>query len=233
MTYTVMMPAAGSGRRMGAGHNKLFLMLGEKPIFIHTLTVFEEDPACEGIILAVKQEEQQEIQAMLVQYKITKVVAIVDGGAERQYSVQACIRAHHNEGIVLVHDAARPFIRRSVIKELVETASKHGAAIAGVRAKDTMKLAQLGIVEETVDRDMLWVVQTPQAFQYDVLKDASNQAEVDGFLGTDESMLVERLGHQVRIVTSTYDNVKMTTQEDLAIGEILLKRHDQDQEENE
>ena len=218
------MPAAGSGQRMGAGYNKLFLMLGEKPIFIHTLTVFEEDPACAGIILAVKQEEQQEIQSMLAQYGITKVVAIVDGGAERQYSVQACIRAHNEKGIVLVHDAARPFIRRKVIRELVETASKHGAAIAAVQAKDTMKLAPSGIVEKTVDRDMLWIVQTPQAFRYDVLKDASDKAEVDGFLGTDESMLVERLGYQVRIVTSTYDNVKMTTQEDLAFGEILLKR---------
>ena len=230
MTYTVMMPAAGSGERMGAGYNKLFLMLGEKPIFIRTLTVFEEDPACAGIILAIKQVEQQEIQSMLDQYGITKVVAIVDGGTERQYSVQACIQAHDHKGIVLVHDAARPFIRRNVIQELVETASKHGAAIAAVQAKDTMKLAPSGIVEKTVDRDMLWIIQTPQAFRYDVLKEASDNAEMDGFLGTDESMLVERLGHPVRIVTSTYDNVKMTTQEDLAFGEILLER--QDQEEN-
>ena len=228
MRYTVMMPAAGSGQRMGAGYNKLFLMLGEKPIFIHTLTAFEEDPACAGIILAVKQKEQQEIQSMLAQYGITKVVSIVDGGAERQYSVQACLRAHEGKGIVLVHDAARPFIRRNVIHELVKTASEHGAAIAAVQAKDTMKIALSGIVEKTVDRDMLWIVQTPQAFRYDVLKDASDQAEVDGFLGTDESMLVERRGHPVRIVTSTYDNVKMTTQEDLAFGEILLKRHDQE-----
>lgn len=224
MTYTVMMPAAGSGQRMGAGFNKLFLMLGEKPIFIHTLTVFEEDPACTGIILAVKREEQEEMRSLLEQYDIKKVNAIVDGGTERQYSVHACLKAHHENGIVLVHDAARPFIRRGVIEELVDTAAEHGAAIAAVQAKDTMKLAPSGIVEKTVDRDMLWIVQTPQAFQYGVLKEASDKAEVDGFLGTDESMLVERLGYPVRIVTSTYDNVKMTTQEDLAIGEILLKR---------
>lgn len=222
------MPAAGSGRRMGAGYNKLFLMLGEKPIFIHTLAVFEEDPACAGIILAVKREEQEEIQSMLEQYDIKKVKAMVDGGIERQYSVHACLKAHREEGIVLVHDAARPFIRRAVIQELVDTATEYGAAIAAVQAKDTMKLAPSGIVEKTVDRDMLWIVQTPQAFQYRVLKDASDKAEADGFLGTDESMLVERLGFPVRIVTSTYDNVKMTTQEDLAIGEILLKRQKQE-----
>ena len=135
MKYTVMMPAAGSGQRMGAGYNKLFLMLGDKPIFIHTLQVFEDDPACIGIILAVKQEERQEIQAMLDRFGITKVRALVDGGTERQYSVAACIQAHTEKGIVLVHDAARPFIRRSVIRALVDEATKHGAAIAGVKAK--------------------------------------------------------------------------------------------------
>lgn len=224
MKYTVMIPAAGSGQRMGAGYNKLFLRLGDKPIFIHTLLVFEEDSACAGIILAVKQEERLEIESMLKQFGITKVRALVDGGTERQYSVAACIREHTEKGIVLVHDAARPFIRQSVIAELVEAARTSGAAIAGVKAKDTMKLAPSGIVEETVDRDLLWIVQTPQAFQYDVLKKASDKAELDGFLGTDESMLVERLGHPVRIVEGTYDNVKITTQEDLVFGEVLLKR---------
>lgn len=231
MKYTVMIPAAGSGQRMGAGYNKLFLMLGDKPIFIRTLQVFEEDPACVGIILAVKREERQEIEEMLTKFGISKVKSMVDGGTERQYSVAACIQAHTEKGIVLVHDAARPFIRRAVIRKLVEQASTFGAAIAGVKAKDTMKFAPAGIVEKTVDRDALWIVQTPQAFQYDVLKKASNQAEQDGFLGTDESMLVERLGHPVKIVESTYENVKMTTQEDLVFGEILLKRVQQEEKE--
>ena len=204
-------------------------MLGDQPIFIHTLQVFEDDPGCIGIILAVKQEERQEIEAMLHRFGITKVRALVDGGTERQYSVAACIQAHTEKGIVLVHDAARPFIRRSVIRALVDEAANHGAAIAGVKAKDTMKLAPVGIVEKTVDRDSLWIVQTPQAFQYDVLREASDSAEKDGFLGTDESMLVERLGHPVRVVEGTYDNVKMTTQEDLVFGEILLKRIQQEE----
>ncbi|WP_438313605.1 2-C-methyl-D-erythritol 4-phosphate cytidylyltransferase [Sporosarcina sp. FA9] len=224
MNYIVMMPAAGSGQRMGAGFNKLFLMLGNKPILIHTLEVFENDLACVEILLAVKQEEQSEIQAALNQYGITKVTRLVDGGSERQYSVAACIEAYDGDDIVLVHDAARPFIQQAVIKDLVSTAAKYGASIAGVQAKDTMKLAPLGIVEKTVDRETLWIIQTPQAFQIEVLRKASNQAKEDGFLGTDESMLVERLGYPVRIVQSTYDNVKMTTQEDIVFGEILLKR---------
>lgn len=209
---------------MGAGFNKLFLKLGEKPIFIHTLEAFEQDPYCQGIILAVKSEEKKDIESYLEQFKITKVKKIVEGGTERQYSVDACLAVYGGNGVVLVHDAARPFIRRSVIHVLVKEAEEYGAAIVGVKAKDTMKLAPTGIVQETVNRDHLWIVQTPQAFRYDVLQKASKKAKVDGFLGTDESMLVERIGHPVRMVEGTYDNVKMTTQEDLAIGEILLKR---------
>jgi 2-C-methyl-D-erythritol 4-phosphate cytidylyltransferase len=226
--YTVMMPAAGSGQRMGAGYNKLFLQLDHKPIIIHTLLVFEKDPACIGVILAVKPDERNEIQSMLDQFGISKIKTIVDGGTERQYSVAACIEAHAEDGIVLVHDAARPFLKRSVIANLVRKATEFGAAIAAVQPKDTMKIATDGVVEKTVDREKLWIVQTPQAFRYDVLKEASESANRTGFLGTDEAMLVERLGHPVQIVESTYENVKMTTQEDLAFGEIILKRQQED-----
>lgn len=224
VNYTVFIPAAGSGQRMGAGQNKLFLELAGKPILIHTLEVFQQDPACETIILAVKPTEQNAIERLLETYEITKVACLVPGGAERQHSVAACINAHHREGIVLVHDAARPFIRQNVIHELVRVASVKGAAVAGVRAKDTMKIASQGIVEGTINRDQLWIIQTPQAFQWTLLRKACDQAIEDGFLGTDESMLVERLGHPVHIVESTYDNVKMTTKDDLVFGEILLKR---------
>ncbi|MFC5601928.1 2-C-methyl-D-erythritol 4-phosphate cytidylyltransferase [Sporosarcina koreensis] len=227
-TYTVLLPAAGSGRRMGAGFNKLFLEMAGKPILIHTLDVFEQDPDCSGMILSVKDEEKPKIEEMLERFGITKVAALVEGGAERQQSVAACIDAHRSGGIVLVHDAARPFIKRDVIRKLVEVAREDGAAIAGVQVKDTMKVAPDGIVEETVDRSKLWAIQTPQAFRYELLKEASDKAEAEGFLGTDESMIVERLGHPVKVVESTYDNVKMTTKEDLLFGEVLLKQRRQE-----
>ena len=230
LDYTVMIPAAGSGKRMGAGFNKLFLKLGEKPIFIHTLEAFQQDPNCREIILAVKNEEKHEIEAYLHQFEITKVTQMVEGGSERQYSVDACLSAYKGDGVVLVHDAARPFIRRAVIHALVQEAAVSGAAIVGVKAKDTMKLAPKGIVQETVNRDYLWIVQTPQAFRAEVLRKASTQAKADQCLGTDESMLVERIEYPVKMVEGTYDNVKMTTQEDLAIGEILLKRVQQEEE---
>lgn len=209
---------------MGAGQNKLFLEIGEHSILYHTVSVFQEDPNCEEIIMAVKPEEQAVIEKILEPHQHAKPITFVKGGGERQNSVAACISAYKGRGIVLVHDAARPFLNSAVITKLVRTANEKGAAIAAVKAKDTIKYAVDGTVKETLNREKLWLVQTPQAFQYELLKKASDLAFQEGFLGTDESMLVERIGHEVQVVESSYDNVKMTTQEDLAIGEILLAR---------
>ncbi|WP_332649125.1 2-C-methyl-D-erythritol 4-phosphate cytidylyltransferase [Lysinibacillus sp. 54212] len=222
MEYEVVLPAAGSGKRMGAGQNKLFLQLAEKPILIHTLNVFEADVNCTGIWLAVKPEERLFIEALLAQYNITKVKGLPAGGEERQHSVHSCIKEMSNVNIVLVHDAARPFITHGIIERLASTAFVKGAAIAGVRAKDTMKKVRDGVITETVDRESLWMIQTPQAFRFDLLAEAEDVAEKVGFLGTDEAMLVERLGHEVHIVESSYENVKMTTKEDLIFGEAIL-----------
>ncbi|MFJ7699518.1 2-C-methyl-D-erythritol 4-phosphate cytidylyltransferase [Lysinibacillus fusiformis] len=224
MQYEVVLPAAGSGKRMGAGQNKLFLKLLNKPILIHTLEVFQQDPFCTGIWLAVKPEERIYIQELLDEYRITKVKGLPDGGAERQHSVHSCMKEMQQVDIVLIHDAARPFMTHDIIANLVQSAHDFGAAIAGVRAKDTMKKVRNGVIEETVDRDSLWMIQTPQAFRFDLIVEAEDVAEKVGFLGTDEAMLVERLGHTVHIVESSYENVKMTTQEDLLFGEAILRK---------
>lgn len=223
MQYEVVLPAAGSGKRMGAGQNKLFLQLLNKPILMHTLEVFQRDENCTGIWLAVKPEEREYIQGLLAQYQITKVKGLPNGGEERQHSVHSCIQEMQQVEIVLVHDAARPFITKQIISRLVEAAHEKGAAIAGVKAKDTMKKVQDGVIVETVDRGSLWMIQTPQAFRFELLQQAEDEAKKQGFLGTDEAMLVERLGIQVHIVESTYENVKMTTKEDLIFGEAILK----------
>lgn len=224
MQYEVVLPAAGSGKRMGAGQNKLFLLLENKPILIHTLEVFQRDENCTGIWLAVKPEEREYIQHLLERYDISKVKGLPNGGEERQHSVHACIKEMQQVDIVLVHDAARPFITRDIIAKLVETANEKGAAIAGVRAKDTMKKVRDGVIIETVDRESLWMIQTPQGFRFDLLAEAEDVAEKVGFLGTDEAMLVERLGHAVHIVEASYDNLKMTTKEDLVLGEAILRK---------
>ena len=222
MQYEVVLPAAGSGKRMGAGQNKLFLQLAGKPILAHTLLVFEQDPNCTGIWIAVKDEERDVVQALLKEHRISKVKGLPTGGQERQHSVHSCIKQMKNVNIVLVHDAARPFITEPIIKQLAETAYFQGAAIAGVRVKDTMKVVRDGIIEETIDRELLWSIQTPQAFRFNLLAEAEDVAEKIGFLGTDEAMLVERLGHKIHIVESSYENVKMTTKEDLLFGEAIL-----------
>lgn len=224
MQYDVILPAAGSGKRMGAGKNKLFLELKGKPILMHTLEIFERDAWCRGIYLAVKDSERAYIEQLLTQYNITKVKQMPTGGAERQHSVQSCMKAIAEGEIVLVHDAARPFMTAPTIHALAEAAFEKGAAIAGVRAKDTMKRVEAGVIQETVDRSTLWMIQTPQAFRFDVLKRAEDNAERDGFLGTDESMLVEREGMDVHIVESSYENVKITTKEDLVFGEAILNQ---------
>ncbi|MFC4355408.1 2-C-methyl-D-erythritol 4-phosphate cytidylyltransferase [Chryseomicrobium palamuruense] len=227
MNYTVVLPAAGSGKRMGAEGNKLFLKLRGKPILAHTLEVFQQDEWCEQIILAIKEEERHLIKVCLREYHLTKVTKLVVGGKERQHSVCEALKAAEGAELVLVHDAARPFIQQQVIHKLVEVAAEQGGAVAAVKAKDTMKLVRNGRVEETIDRETLWAIQTPQAFRYQLLVDAAKQADEQGFVGTDEAMLAERAGLPVYIVESSYDNQKMTTPEDLVLGELILTRREE------
>ncbi|TWT02721.1 2-C-methyl-D-erythritol 4-phosphate cytidylyltransferase [Planococcus sp. CPCC 101016] len=230
MNYTVVLPAAGSGKRMKADKNKLLLELFGKPIFLYTLEVFQRDPNCDGIWMAVKEQERELIESYVKRYDMTKVQGYATGGMERQDSVRACLEAIPPCGVVLVHDAARPFIDREVIARLVEAAKESGAAIAGVPVKDTIKKVDNGIISETVDRNQLWMIQTPQAFRYPLILKAAQAARNDGFMGTDEAMLVERLNYPVAIVESTYENIKMTTPDDLIYGKAILESRLQEEQ---
>ncbi|CAH2716672.1 2-C-methyl-D-erythritol 4-phosphate cytidylyltransferase [Neobacillus rhizosphaerae] len=224
MTYQVILPAAGLGKRMGAGKNKLLLELKGIPVLIHTLKVFEEDEACKGIILAIHPQDEADFIALLAKYSVTKVINLVPGGEERQHSIYNALKTVNSDGIILVHDAARPFIQKEQIHRLTEAAEKTGAAIIAVPAKDTMKKVQDGVVVETVERSSLWAVQTPQAFRISLLQEAYEKADKDHFLGTDDSSLVERLKHPVAIVEGNYDNIKLTTPEDLFFAEAILEK---------
>jgi 2-C-methyl-D-erythritol 4-phosphate cytidylyltransferase len=228
MTYQVILPAAGRGKRMRAGKNKLLLELNGMPVLIHTLRVFEEDEACEGIILAIHPQDEKEFRTLLKKYRVTKVLNLVPGGEERQHSIFNALKTVKTDGVILVHDAARPFIRKGHIHRLTEKAEETGAAIIGVPAKDTMKKVQNGVVEETVERSSLWAVQTPQAFRVSLLKEAYEKAERDEFLGTDDASLVERLDYQIAVVEGDYDNIKLTTPEDLYFAEAILKKREKE-----
>lgn len=224
MAYQVIIPAAGQGKRMGAGKNKLLLELNNIPILIHSLRVFEEDELCEGIILAISPQDEAEFKLLLKKHQVKKVLNLVPGGKERQDSIYNALKTVKTDGIILVHDAARPFILKEHIHRLLDTAQETGAAIIGVPAKDTMKTVRGHMVMATVERSSLWAVQTPQAFRFSVLYKAYEQAEKDSFIGTDDSSLVERISHPVTIIEGDYDNIKLTTREDLFFAEAIVKK---------
>jgi 2-C-methyl-D-erythritol 4-phosphate cytidylyltransferase len=224
MAYQVIIPAAGQGKRMGAGKNKLLLELNNIPVLIHTLRVFEEDELCQGITLAVNPLDTEEFKYLLIKYKVKKVLDLVPGGKERQDSIYNALKTIKNDGIILVHDAARPFILKEHIHRLLDTAQETGAAIIGVPAKDTMKTVGNHVVMATVERSSLWAVQTPQAFRFSILLKAYEHAKKEHFIGTDDSSLVERISHPVSMVEGDYDNIKLTTKEDLFFAQAILQK---------
>lgn len=223
MFYEVVIPAAGQGKRMNAGKNKLFIELSGIPIIIYTLRVFEADPKCRGIILSINPQEEAIFNELIETYGLNKVKRLVPGGVERQQSVFNGLK-YVDEDIVLVHDGARPFIHEELIFQLTEAASQHAGAIVAVPVKDTIKKVQDRSVVETMERSSLWAVQTPQAFRVSILSKAHQKAEDDQFLGTDDASLLERIGQQVVIIEGDYDNIKITTQEDLYFAEAILQK---------
>ncbi|MDQ0272550.1 2-C-methyl-D-erythritol 4-phosphate cytidylyltransferase [Cytobacillus purgationiresistens] len=222
--YRVIIPAAGQGKRMGAGKNKLLLPLKGIPVLVHTLQVFENDPSCGGIYLAINPLDEAGLTDLMKEHRLTKVAGLIHGGKERQQSVYNAVKQLSGEGVVLVHDGARPFLDRDQIGALVAAAENGASAILAVPVKDTVKKARDGIVTETIERSSLWAVQTPQAFRLPLLREAHRRAEEDAFIGTDDASLVERLQADVTIVEGHYDNIKLTTPEDLYFAEAIIKK---------
>ncbi len=222
---SVIFPAAGAGRRMKADRNKVLLELSGVPILLRTLRRFSAVPAVAELIVVVAKDEIAFVEGMLEKAQGLKPWCVVQGGAERQYSI-ANGMAHlaADADIVLVHDAARPLVSLAAIEAVISAAREKGAAIAAVRAKNTIKVVgEDGRVEATPARASLWEVQTPQGFRREILQRAYEKAAQDGFLGTDDASLVERIGEAVFVVESDYGNLKITTPEDLWMAEALLE----------
>jgi 2-C-methyl-D-erythritol 4-phosphate cytidylyltransferase len=224
MGYEMIIPAAGQGKRMEAGKNKLLLELQEVPVLIHTLNVFDQDPNCKAVHLAIHPDDESEMKLLLYKCGIKKVSSLIYGGKERQHSVYNVVKQLSGEGIVLVHDAARPFVEIDAISRLVGAAEDVGAAILAVPMKDTVKKANEGLVSETVERSSLWSVQTPQAFRLPMLLEAHEHAARENYLGTDDASLVERMNGKIKIVEGSYDNIKLTTPEDLYFAEAIMNK---------
>ncbi len=232
MDYSVVIPAAGRGKRMNAGKNKLFIDLQGEPVIVHTLKVFDRDPDCTEMVLAVHKEERGEFQKLISRIGFKTEIKLAAGGKERQDSVYSGLKETTGD-IILVHDGARPFITGSMTGRLAEAAAEHGAAIAAVPVKDTIKKAESGFVTETVDRSTLMMVQTPQAFRRDLILKAHEHARKTGFIGTDDASLAELLGFPVKITEGSYRNIKLTTPEDLIFAEAILAQKAKEKEENE
>ena len=220
---TAIFPAAGQGKRMGAGKNKVLLDLDGEPILTRTLRRFSSVAAVSELIVIVGAEEIPLVEEILSATPGLKPYKIAAGGSERQYSIANGLKLLAEDAeIVLVHDAARPLIATQTIERVIAATRKNGAAIAAVREKNTVKTVENGFVTGTVPRANLWEVQTPQGFRRELLLKAYAKAEADNFLGTDDASLVERLGAPIAVVESDYKNIKLTTAEDLVLARAFL-----------
>lgn len=204
---------------------KNFLTLLDMPVLAHTLSAFERSPIISSIVVAVQLSDVEYCRnEVIAGYGFKKVMAVVAGGAERQDSVANALKLAKGFDIIAVHDGARPLVTPGIIEAVVKAAASTGAAICGVRPKDTVKETSSGFVKKTLDRDALLSVQTPQAFRTELLLKAFETARKDSFIGTDESSLVERLGVEVSVVEGAYENIKITTEDDLAFAEGILRK---------
>jgi 2-C-methyl-D-erythritol 4-phosphate cytidylyltransferase len=232
MSVLAIIPAAGLGVRMGGGTPKQFLSLEGVPIFIHTLRKFVASEAIDDIILALRPEDMERARADVDREHFPRSVQLVAGGATRQETVgRALAEAPPGTEIVVVHDAVRPFIELEMIRRVVEAARKEGAAILGIPSVDTVKQIERLIILGTLPRERIVLAQTPQAFRYALIREAFDRATADGFNGTDESSLVERLGYNVTVLLGSDRNIKITKPSDLPLARLYIAQERERQHE--
>ena len=224
---TAIVLAAGSGKRMGTKVHKQYLLMGGKPVLYYSLRAFEDSKRIDEIILVCGAGEEDYCRKEIVEkYGISKARKIIPGGAERYDSVWNGLK-ETKEGYVYIHDGARPFVDEEIIERAYECVSEHHACVTGMPSKDTVKIADSGnIVTATPDRSSVWIVQTPQVFDTELIRKAyALLMEKDEISVTDDAMVAEQmLGASVRLFYGSYENIKITTPEDLEIAEVFLKR---------
>ncbi|MBC8061858.1 MAG: 2-C-methyl-D-erythritol 4-phosphate cytidylyltransferase [Clostridiaceae bacterium] len=222
--------AAGSGSRMGINFNKQFIEVKNKPLLYYTLNAFDKNSFVDNIIITAKEEEIAFIKEEIIcKYKISKVSAIIPGGKERQDSVFNALKSLSGFDIVLIHDGARPFVTKEIIKSGIENAIKFGAAACGVRPKDTIKLkGENGFSCGTLNRDELFSVQTPQCFKYELIFQAHKKAFEQGIKYTDDTAVIENFGQNVYLYDGSYENIKITTPDDLIFANRIIEEKNLD-----
>jgi 2-C-methyl-D-erythritol 4-phosphate cytidylyltransferase len=223
MSVLAIIPAAGVGIRMGGGTPKQFLSLEGVPIFVHTLRKFVAAEAIDEIFLALRAEDMDRVLGDIDREHFSKPVRLVAGGPTRQETVaRALAEAPPGTEVVVVHDAVRPFIELEMIGRVVESARKDGAAILGIPSIDTVKQVERQKILGTIPRERIVLAQTPQAFRYKIIQEAFARAATDGFNGTDEASLVERMGLQVTVLMGSDRNIKITKPSDLPLARLYI-----------
>ncbi len=224
---TAIVLAAGSGKRMGTKVHKQYLLMGGKPVLYYSLKAFEDSDLIDEIILVTGSGEEAYCREQIIEkYGISKVKKIVSGGAERYDSVWSGLQETKEDGYVFIHDGARPFVDEVIIRRGYECVSADRACVAGMPAKDTVKIAdENGFVADTPDRSRVWIVQTPQVFETGLVKEAYRLLmESEHPSVTDDAMVVEQMLHfPIKLFKGSYENIKITTPEDLEIAEVFLK----------
>ena len=226
MRVVALIPAAGAGKRMGRCISKPFLCIGGKAILARTLLRFEDTDSIDEVYVIISNMEESRCKEEIIEkYNLKKVTKIVIGGNERQDSVKNGIDAiEQGCDVVMIHDGNRPFISSELIDESISKTVKYGATVVSIPVKDTVKAVSLdGEIVDTLDRKSLWLAQTPQTFQYGIIKKAYENASLNGLFSYDDSSLVELLGIKVRTIMGSYKNIKITTPEDMIIAEAFLK----------
>lgn len=226
---SVIIPAAGSGVRMGSPVPKPFIELGGKSILYHTLKRFLVCEQLVEVLISCQAEYMPQVKEIFKDLNHSSVeFKIVEGGSERQYSIyNALQQVDERVDLVAVHDAVRPFVKKEQIEECCSVATKYGGAVLGVPAKDTIKkVDRHNIIQETPDRSFLWQAQTPQVFQKELLLKAYENAIKEKLVGTDDSSLVERIGGEVVMVEGDRENLKITYPIDLEVAELILESRD-------
>jgi len=214
--------AAGSSERMG-GIDKVFAPLGGKPVLARVIDVFENCHSVHQIVMVVSQQNIESAQRLVAEQGWSKVSEVCAGGERRQDSVAAGLSRLDSCSWVVIHDGSRPLVTVDLIERGLEAAKETGSAVAAVPLKDTMKMAMDDmIVQGTPPRRNLWAVQTPQVFRFDIINEAHRQAKYEV---TDDATLVERAGYKVKLYMGSYENIKITTPEDLALAEVLVQKH--------
>jgi 2-C-methyl-D-erythritol 4-phosphate cytidylyltransferase len=228
MTVSAIIVAAGKGIRMDDNVRKQYLLLDNRPLISHTIEVFDECNIIDKIFLVVPEEDFVFCnENILNQQNFQKKISLVPGGAKRQDSVYNGLLAIDNmidDSIVVIHDGVRPFIRSEQLTECITCATDYDACILGIPAYDTLKrVNSSGFIEDTIERNTIWLAQTPQAFKYNLIRRAHENAIRTGINGTDDAMLVEQLGINVKVVRGSRCNVKITTKEDLLLARAMVK----------